>query len=60
MGNKDMVFGVMFCEELDCDNQIGFAGALISNPETEQKKLICAECRKKPAYRGWITELRWE
>lgn len=56
--NKDVTLGIIYCEGKRCMNQVGFAGALVENPETHQRVLCCLPCLEK-WYVCWKILLMW-
>ena len=59
--NKDLIIGSLFCEHPACNNNIGYAGALIEEPlfqkHTIMRRLVCLE--HLSLYKGWKVLLRW-
>ena len=56
--NKDLTIRITFCEHKHCKNVVGYAGALIENLSTHQRKLVCLPDLEK-WYVGWRVLLKW-
>lgn len=56
--NKDMTIKVTFCEHRHCTGMVGYAGALVENPSTHQRKMVCLPDLER-WYAGWRVLLKW-
>lgn len=53
-----MTIHVTFCEHATCKNMVGYAGALIENLSTHQRKIVCIPDLEK-WYVRWRVLLKW-
>ena len=60
MGNKDMTFGLFYCEEPECENSIGYAGTVLWDAERDMKRVVCLRCAGKDKYKTWIPWVTWK